>query len=89
MLNLDFAFLTPEVLSSYVLKGLLFSRQDFCTEFVTGKKESKVAWIASPYVTGPRSKTYRSFLFVFINLRLILLFFGSHSFLFNEYGVIA
>jgi glutamate/aspartate transport system permease protein len=27
MLNLDFAFLTPEVLSSYVLKGLLFSLQ--------------------------------------------------------------
>ncbi len=27
MLNLDFAFLTPEVLSSYVLKGFLFSLQ--------------------------------------------------------------
>jgi len=27
MLNLDFAFLNPEVLSSYVLKGLLFSLQ--------------------------------------------------------------
>ena len=27
MLNLDFAFLTPEVLSSYVLKGLAFSLQ--------------------------------------------------------------
>ena len=36
MLNLDFAFLTPQVFSSYVLKGFVFSMQLTCVAMLGG-----------------------------------------------------
>lgn len=67
MLNLDFAFLTPEVLSGYVLKGLFFSLQLTLVAMLGGialgtvlalMRLSGRAWLALPaagYVNAMRS----------------------------------